>query len=139
MNKVFVPKNFLVIFVLLFIDSFQVASDFQVNLTNLHIDFEIRCNGRSMDNSFCCVSFVHAENSYVFCFQQQIWHFFEYNFCLEDFLLIQITFTIVNAELHNFLVGKSSKQLKDGKLYYAGFVHAGNSFFLLLTTYLAFL
>ena len=66
LNKFFVPKNFLVIFVLLFIDSFQVASDFQVNLTNLHIDFEIRYNGRSMDNSFYCVGFVHAANSYVF-------------------------------------------------------------------------
>ena len=42
LNKVYVSKNFLVIFVLCFIDSFQVVSDFWVNLTNLHIDFEIR-------------------------------------------------------------------------------------------------
>ena len=48
-------------------------------------------------------------------------------FCLEDFLLIQITFRILNAKLHNFLVVKSSKERpKHGKLYYMGFVHAGN-------------
>ena len=42
LNKVFLLKNFLVIFVLLFIASFQVASDFCVNLTNLHVDFKIQ-------------------------------------------------------------------------------------------------
>ena len=42
LNKVFVSKYLLVIFLLLFIHSFQVASDFPVNPTNLHIHFEIR-------------------------------------------------------------------------------------------------
>ena len=40
-NKMFIWKYFLVIFVLLFIDSFQIVSDFLVNLTNLHTDFQI--------------------------------------------------------------------------------------------------
>ena len=43
LNKVFVSKTFFVNVVLLFFDSCQVASDFSVNLTNLHINFEIRC------------------------------------------------------------------------------------------------
>ena len=42
LNKFFVSKYLLVIFLLLFIHSFQVASDFSVNPTNLHIHFEIR-------------------------------------------------------------------------------------------------
>ena len=42
LNKVFVSKYLLFTFLLLFIHSFQVASDFSVNPTNLHIHFEIR-------------------------------------------------------------------------------------------------
>ena len=42
LNKVFISKYLLVIFLLLFIHRFQVASDFSVNPTNLHIHFEIR-------------------------------------------------------------------------------------------------
>ena len=65
LNKVFVSKNFLVIFVLLFIDSFQVANDFWVNLTNLHIDFEIRYNGRRMENSIAWVSYTQQIRTYL--------------------------------------------------------------------------
>ena len=42
LNKVFVSKYLLVIFLLLSIHSFQVVSDFPVNPTNLHIHCEIR-------------------------------------------------------------------------------------------------
>ena len=42
LNKVFVSKYLLVIFLLLFFHSFRVASDFSVNPINLHIHFEIR-------------------------------------------------------------------------------------------------
>ena len=43
LNKVFVSKTFFVNVVLLFFfDSCQVASNFSVNLTNLHINFVIR-------------------------------------------------------------------------------------------------
>ena len=41
LNKFFVSKTFFVN-VAFFFDSCQVASDFSVNLTNLHINFEIR-------------------------------------------------------------------------------------------------
>ena len=51
-------------------------------------------------------------------------------YCLtDDFVLIQITFRILNTKLHNFPVAKSSKQQpKHEKLYCVGFVHAGNSY-----------
>ena len=42
LNKVFFSKYLFVIFLLLFIHSFQVASDFPMNPTNLHIHCEIR-------------------------------------------------------------------------------------------------